>query len=316
MISGLSLNIDKLYKTDFKKYFINQFQRTIIPYFWIQFICLLGLCVLNAVTNQKEVPVAGNIKGIFIANGLIMPYPSAAMYFIIVLFIAQLCLWFIVRMTKRNYVAMSVICVLFSTVSILLEGKAMPWRINVVPAAVLLIFIGRLLMDLYLKYKDKLESLSNLKYSIVCAVLLLLGIIYWRYNGRLSMAGNKYGNSFLIAIVCSIFTSVAIALVVMKLPKISVLTTIGQSTLFYMGMHRIFITLFERWFSQWKGTVPFIIIVCAGIFFMLVPAVKFCEKILPVSSRKSYGKRHCFYYNRKTDLHCCLSFCAVFLCDE
>lgn len=123
IISGLTVNVQKLYDSKFKTYFTSQFQRLVVPYFWIQFICLLGICILNAVTNGKAVPVAGNIKGIFVANGLIQPYPSRAMYFVIVLFLAQLCLWLIVRFSKKNYVIMTVVCVVFSTVSILLEGK-------------------------------------------------------------------------------------------------------------------------------------------------------------------------------------------------
>lgn len=294
LISGLTLNIEKVYNTSFKKYFTNLFRRMIIPYFWIQFICLLAICVINAVTNGKAVPVAGNIKGIFVANGLILPYPSRAMYFVIVLFFAQLCLWFFIRMTKMNYVKLSVVCILFSTISILLENKDMVWRINVVPAAVLLIFIGRLLMDLYLKYKDKLESLSLIKYGIMCTALFIIGIVYWKYNGRLSMAGNEYGKSFTVAIVCSIFTSIAIALVVMKLPKVSVLITAGKNTLFYMGMHKLFITLFERWFSEWKGSLPFVIILCAGIFLLLIPVVKFCEKCCPYLLGRPTGEDNAF----------------------
>lgn len=281
MISGLSLNIDKLYKTDFKKFFKAQFQRTIIPYFWIQLVCLFGLCVLNAVTNHKAVPVGTYLKGIFVANGLIMPYPSAAMYFIIVLFLCQLCLWCIVRLSKKNYGVMTALCVLFSSLSLITEGKAMPWRINIVPAAVLMIFIGRLLMNLYLEHKEKIEKSNNLIYTAAVAVLFVLGGILWKHNGRLSMAGNKYGDSFLVALASAVFTSVAIALIVMKLPKVSLITTIGQNTLFYMGFHRLFISLFERVFSQWKGTVPFVAVIALAVFLLLVPLVKYSEKFCP-----------------------------------
>lgn len=290
MISGLSLNIDKLYKTDFKKFFINQFQRTIIPYFWIQLVCLFSLCVLNAVTNRKAVPVGAYLKGIFVANGLIMPYPSAAMYFIIVLFLCQLCLWGIVRLSKKNYAVMTGMCVVFSSLSLITEGKAMPWRINIVPAAVLMIFTGRLLMNFYLEHKDKLQKLGAVAYTSIVLLLFALGAILWKYNGRLSMAGNKYGQSFPFALASAVFTSVAISLIVMKLPKMKLLTTVGQNTLFYMGFHRLFISLFERLFSQWKGTVPFIAVICLVVFFLLVPLVKYCEKFCPYFLGKPSGK--------------------------
>lgn len=294
MISGLTLNTEKILNTSFKDYFKKLFQRMVIPYFWIEVLCLAAICVIEALPKGSKVAIGENIKGIFVANGLIMDYPSRAMYFILVLFLAQLVLWFFIHLTKGNRFSLGVCCLLFSTLSLFFYGKAMPWRINVVPAAVLLIFIGRILMDVYLKHKEKLESMNALKYLALCAVFLALGVVYWKHNGRVSMAANKYGESIFMAFVSATFTSVALALLVMKLPKSKALFIIGQNTLFYMGFHKLIISFFEQSFPQYKKEWPFVFAVCAFTFIILLPAVLYCRKFCPYLLGSPSGKDNAF----------------------
>lgn len=280
-VHGATLNVEKIYNTDFKSFFLKHFQHSVVPFFWLNFIMLFFRTVWHAFILGGKYTIGEHIKGIFVVNGGLVPLPSSELYFVMMLFISDLVFWFIIRLAKKDYVKILGLLTILSTISLMTQGKSMPFRINTIPATMLQIFIGRLLMDVYLEKREKLENMKLPLYIALTVGFGAIGTALWKYNGRYSLAGNKYGKEFVIAVVCAVFLTVSIAMFVMKLPKMNIIVEIGQNTLFYLGTHQFFITVLGRIFKPYKKESWYILITSIVIFFALYPLAKLCKRFCP-----------------------------------
>ncbi|MGN1194786.1 MAG: acyltransferase family protein [Acutalibacteraceae bacterium] len=283
-VSGFNLNVEKIQQTPFWQYVYKLFKRLVIPYFWIELLCLCFSYLTNIITTHKEVNVPENLLGILIGNGLIKPYPSRPLYFALVLFLSQILLCLICKAAKKlsgGYGTILLLSAALITLGLATEGKAMVWRVNVVPLATFLIFFGRLMMDCYLANKQKLEKLNIFWYLALIVGFFAVGFVLWKINGRISIAGNKYGEDTLLLLLCSASTTCALALAVMKIPKIGLLSYVGMNTYFFMGVHKPIIILLERLFSEYKKEAWFIAAAAVGIYLILIPMTYVAKKLFP-----------------------------------
>lgn len=280
MISGLNLNIEKIKKMCFKDYFLSLAKKMLVPYLWLQMLSFLLRQVVS-ILNGKPVPVRTYLIGILTGNNNIIGAPSNPLYYVLLLFLAQLGLWFVIRIARGNKKHIGVILCVLSLGSICLQKIDLPWHINVVPTAMLLIFIGRLLMDTYLVTKNKLNSMNKGLYFAVCGALLCFGYILNRYNGRISIHGNYYGKEYTVFIICAVTSSIAIAMLVMLLPESRLLSFIGANTFFYMGIHKPLLLVFETVAGKYEDHPAFLIIGSLVCFFGLAPVALLFKKFMP-----------------------------------
>ena len=280
MISGLNLNIERIYRTDFKSFVLRLMKKMLVPYLWLQMISFV-LRFAVSIINDKTVPVRDYLIGILVGNNNIIGAPSNPLYYVLLLFLAQVGLWVVIRIAKGNKGLMGVMLSVLSVGSVCLQRIDFPWHINVIPTAMLLIFIGRLLMDGYLAIRDKLEEMNKGIYVGISVVLLVVGYVLSRYNGRISIHGNFYGEEFMIFLVCAIASSVAIAMLVMLLPESKALTFIGANTFFYMGIHKPLLLLFEAIVGKYENHPVFLIVGSLVCFFGLMPVAWIFSKYMP-----------------------------------
>ena len=280
MISGLNLNVERIYKTSFKDYALRLAKKMLVPYVWLQMLSFL-LRLVVALIKDKVVPVREYLIGMVVGNNNIIGAPSNPLYYVLLLFLAQLGLWFVIRAARANKGLIGVILSVLSVGSVCLQKIDIPWHINVVPAAMLLIFIGRLLMDAYLPLSEKLQKMNRGVYFGITAVLLGVGYILSRYNGRISIHGNYYGKEFIIFLVCAVASSVAIAMLVMLLPESKALTFIGANTFFYMVIHKPLLLVFEALAGKNEDHPVFLIVGSLVCFFGLMPVAWFFSKFMP-----------------------------------
>lgn len=280
LITGCTLNVEKIYKTDFLSYVRRLTKRMLVPYVWMQMFSFVIRYFICITATHKEVPVPTYFKGILIANNNLTQSPSNPLYYVVLLFLAQVGLWLVIRIAKADYTKIVIILTAFATVGLMLQKQDLWWHINVVPIAMLLIFVGRLIMNSYLAHKDKIESLPVKIYIPVILLLFLVGWFFSTQNGRISIHGNYYGKDFLLSLVSAVCTSVAFALTVMKLPNSRFITFVGQNTLFYMGIHKPLLLIFES-LSKKDAEPLFIIIVSIVSYIILAPAVLFVNKFMP-----------------------------------
>ena len=286
MISGLNLNIERVYRTSFKDYTLRLAKKMLVPYLWLQMISFV-LRQIVAFINDKPVKVREFLVGIFVGNNNLVGAPSNPLYYVLLLFLAQLGLWFVIRIAKGHKASIGVILSVLSVGSVCLQRIDIPWHVNVVPTAMLLIFIGRLLMDAYLPVSEKLAKMNKGVYFGICGVLLAVGYILSRYNGRISIHGNYYGEDFIIFVVCAVASSVAIAMLVMLLPENKTLTFIGANTFFYMGIHKPLLLVFEAIAGKHEDHPVFLIVGSLVCFFGLVPVTKLFVKFMPYTCGNS-----------------------------
>ena len=300
LATGLTYNIEKSYKTSFKDYAFVRFKRLIIPYFWMQMISLTMLYMRRLILGGDIPDLSEYIVGILLSNTQINKYsPAPALYYVVLLFLAEIGLWFIIRFSKGDKKTMFFVLFLLLPLSLLNKKKAGVFHINVVPVAMMIIFIGRLLMDAYNNgLKKKLEELSPVIYSALCAGMLVVGSVLAYFNERASLHANKYGKDFTVYILCALLMNIGLALILMKasemLPSkiLGIFVYVGQSTLFYLGIHSQFRDISEQIgrkitdIQSW----PFLIITTLVLYFLLIPLSKLTDKHFPFIVGKSTVK--------------------------
>ena len=279
--TGLTMNYEKISQTSFKDYFLTHAKRMLIPYAWMQMLsfCLRQVAVM--VKHKGEVPVPAYLLGIITGNNNLVGAPSNPLYYVLVLFIAEIVIWAIVKLCKTNKTWITLCSVLLLPAGLCFTSVPMVWHINCVPAAVFFIVVGNLLMDLYRAKREKLESLNAFLYIALILALFAVGFACWKYNGRFSLYGNYYGEEFTVAALAATTTSAAIALCVMKLPSMKLVTFIGQNTLFYLGIHKPLLIVFEAMFPQYTKNAVFIIAATIVCTLVLVPATLLGKRLFP-----------------------------------
>jgi len=279
--TGLTLNVEKVFKTSFKDYFLVHAKRMLIPYFWMQ---MLSFCLRETIViirHKGEVPVLQYLLGILVGNNNLVGSPSNPLYYILVLFLAEIALWAIIKICRANKTAVALIGIFLLPVGLILTKRDMIWHVNCVPAAIFFILIGNFMMDLYKAHREKIESMNLLKYGIITLALFSFGFVCWKYNGRFSLHGNYYGKDFLIATLAAVTTSTAIAFCVMKLPQTKLFTFVGQNTLFYMGIHKPLLLVFESIFPKYIESPYFIIAATIVCYLALIPVTLAFKKLCP-----------------------------------
>ena len=283
MVSGINLNITKMYETSFFSYAYKLFKRMIIPYVWLNLFSLTARYFLSPVLVGEPYSVLNFLRGTFVANTQLpgAPCPAAPTYYIILLFLAQLLFWLIVKITKKNLVKIGVCCSLLCIISLTTEAIPLIWHINVVPVAALWLYIGTLLMNFYKTHSEQLLSLRPLNTVAVSLGLFATGAVCWHFNGRVSIHGNLYGNSFLLFILGGVATSLFVALVIMKLPDTKIFSFVGKNTLFFLGTHTVPLLVLKHLAGDFAKHPFFFLFQTVVIYFLLIPVAFAASKLIP-----------------------------------
>lgn len=284
LISGLTVNRDRIINTPILDYIKKQAKSLLVPYFWMSFLCYpLWYLAFHILSSSTKLTPVDMFKGI-IAGSLEYNSPSNALWFLLVLFLANILYACILKLSKGNESVL--LCFVFISAIIGFLDKAFPqlWHFNVAFTAVMLLYLGNQFMIWYKNsklYNHKLSLSYVAKLLTVVAGLVVVGLISHKMNGRISMTANKFGKSVLLFYITAIAFSFAITLVMTLIPKISFVTYIGQNTLLYLGIHipiiRIFEKAFPDIFSQYKFSIPFAFV----LYVALIPIVMFVKKCFP-----------------------------------
>ena len=279
--TGCTYNIEKILRTPFSDYLRKLSCRMLIPYVWMQLLCVTLRYLALARIKHKEVPVGTYLLGILAGDSNLADAPSNPLYFVLLLFAAEVVLFLLVKLTQGDFKRIALFSAVLLPFSLLSQKVHTPWHLNAVPAVIVMILLGHLLMRLYLAQREKLETLAPVQYIALIAALFSVGVLLWYFNGRFGLHGNQYGKDFLCAITAAVSTSIAFALVLMKLPKLSVLTFIGQNTLLYMGLHKPILLVFEALFPAWKDRQWFVWVTAVLCYVLLIPITLLAEKFAP-----------------------------------
>ena len=153
MITGLVFNIEKIYKTKFKDFLFSLAKKMLVPYLLLQLISIPIRCLANVI-NDIPIDIKRWLFGIVVGNNNLVEAPSNPLYYVLLLFLAQIGLWVVIKLARANKIFIAIILSLLSLISVFTQRINLAWHINVVPVAMLLIFIGVLLMDLNFVVKE------------------------------------------------------------------------------------------------------------------------------------------------------------------
>lgn len=283
---GFHYDFNKVYNTSFKDYFIKNFKGLIVPYVWLNFFCISIRYIMVFFITHKPLDIPGYMNGILLSNTKLegCPSPSGPTYFIILIALSRLGLWFVAKLFKADRTKIGICCVLLTSISILTWNKNFPWHLNVVPTAMLMTYIGRIVMEFYEHHKEKIHSLKPLSLSTVCTFLLIFGATVWKFNGRVSFHGNYYGKNYLLFILSAAATCTAFILLCTRLPNLKIVSYLGTNTLFALGVHDSLIRILETAFKEQKDTTWFSLAESVMIFLSLIPMAYFINRFMPYAN--------------------------------
>ena len=136
-------------------------------------------------------------------------------------------------------------------------------------------------MDIYLDKKRTFNSMSNGRCIVVCTVLLAAGYFINIYNGTPSTHGNSFGEEYILYLMGGFSTCVAFALIAMRLKTSKLFSFVGMNTLFYMGIHKPVLLLFEEIFEKYEDSMLFVVPASIVCLFMLIPLARLANKYFP-----------------------------------
>lgn len=293
IISGLTINRNKMQSISVYNYLILKIQHLIIPYFWMSFLMYpLWYFAFHYLSNDIELTIGQAFVGIFLGNNLLIASPSNALWFVLVIFLANLLFLFLLRISKNNESILLILVALCAIIGYLDKGNAQIWHFNVAFTAVVFMYIGNCFMLWYQNNgKRQLEQLIWPKRCAIYSGLLIIGYISHRMNGRISMTANKFGKSALLFYITSLVFSACIILIIMKLPHLKIISYIGKNTLLYVGIHvpilRIFEKLFPDILCQYRYSLPFAFF----LYFALALLCASCNIAAPYVCGKKFTSR-------------------------
>ncbi len=285
-ISGLTLNADKLIRTPMKQIFMNNLKRLIIPYLWLNFM-MFPLWVLTykfIATAKSSVPRV--FFGIFYGNGNNFSTPSNALWFLLCLFFANLLIAVILKLFKNDFSKVGTAVALLALVGYFDRDKDYIWHLNTPFTAIVFIFLGYAFMQYYKANEEKFRDVCKKKYIGIIAALLFCGFVASMLNGRMSINSNHFGKSLWLFYLGAIVGTLAITLIVLRLPKITAFDFIGKNTLLYLAIHAPIIRLFEKLcplaLEKVYISVPFAIF----LYFAIMPICLIFNKYFPFAVGK------------------------------
>jgi fucose 4-O-acetylase-like acetyltransferase len=280
-VTGFNLKTDKLAQTKPLDYLKRLTLRLLVPYVWMQLLCMVLRFVQKTVLGHTEVPAALYMRGIVRGHSRLAEAPSNPLYFVLLLFLAELLLFFLIKLTKGRRLPLFALTFALLPLSLFTEHLRLPWHLNVTPAVAFLILCGNALGQLYRKNEAKIRALSLPKTLGIFLCLALFGAAVWYFNGRTSIHGNHFGKDFSMALLTALATTAALALLTMKLPKLAWLTLAGQNTLLFMGLHKPMLLCMEALFPAQKKTALFIVCAAAACYALLLPVTLWFRRFAP-----------------------------------
>lgn len=303
IITGLTLNIDKLLKTGFFAYLKKNFSELIVPYFWLYFFLIPLEWLRVEFICQKAFNPLDYVLGFLAGNNNVGKLVSIPLYFLPLLFLSKLAVWLVVRLTRGNRILSSIIFTVLLCAWPLFKGVDTFWHISCIPAVTFLIYSGSLLMALYKKYKKKLKVLKPLLPLLISAVLFAAGAVINKFNGRVSLHHSSYGKNLLFFLVAAFSTSVAFALIITRLPPLHLFGFFGKYSLFCLGIHFTVIKYMTSVFPVLEEPLWAFPVKTAATLPVLIPLALLFDRIAPyLAGKRTVSSAHAVRFFKYTSI--------------
>ncbi|MFV0343469.1 MAG: acyltransferase family protein [Anaerocolumna sp.] len=292
MISGMTHNPRKY--VSFIDCAKDKFKKLLLPFVFMN-LAMFPVWIVNFKLLRHSKPTLLELlQGLFFINSDKYQTPSNATWFLASLFIVEIIIYLIEKLTDYNKERMAVwvtICGVISYMESINKVQfPMIWHIDSAFSGVVFYFIGYWLIGNYKQILDKIKD-NKLKYFGTVLICFMLGVYFSDLNGRVSMNGNVQGSVFYYYVTACLF-SISIILTVIKLPIFKYLTYIGRNTLIYLGFHIPLIRLIESTIVDMGYSNGGWIAFFTGIFIynIMVIVVYYVNNFLPFIVMKPFNE--------------------------
>lgn len=286
-ISGYLLSINKY--NNIKEFLKSKLKSLLIPYFIFSIFNYMFYLIFSRFANHVSENPIKPLLGIFIGiRGTDWTLCNGTLWFILVLFISELLLYFIIELSTDNNKTISLCLFIFSLIGYLYSnfiGIRLVWSIDIAFTAVVFLGIGYLI-----KKNNYIEKYGDKKYILVS---LIISIITGMINTEVNMFGSVYGNYilFYLSAISGIYLNI---LIIKELPNIKTVNFIGKNTFVYLALHQYVVySVLKKISEKLLGhvtnsismTIISILFVCITVL-VLYPFIKFVNKFIPFAVGK------------------------------
>lgn len=244
-ISGLFSKRCDLKVKDFIK---NKIESLLLPYLFINLFILLLKYITSFLFNlYSNIDLLGGIEYFF--KGYSNKMFCIQSWFLLCLFIIEVLFYFLSKIFKDDFkLSLSVILIFILGILYSRSNYTFLVYLHFDTALVGLLFYH--LGYLFMKYIKIFEKFISSYYSVILAILLLIGGYILQHNNiKISMNANNYGN-VLIFLSSTVFTIFSIIIIVNTLlKKCDFFRGVGERSIFFLAYHGIFLALFKKYVS-------------------------------------------------------------------
>lgn len=183
----------------------------------------------NTVAENPLKPFWGIFVGV---RGTEWTICNGTLWFVLALFISEILLYLIIKLTKDDNRKISLILILFSVLGYCYNvfiGIKLLWNIDVSLVAVTFVGMGYLI--------KKLDLINKVDNYINVIIFMVLNLVFGTLNTEINMFSGIYGN-YIYFYLASITGTIGMILICKKVKSSKILEFIGQNTFVYLAIHQ------------------------------------------------------------------------------
>ena len=261
----------------------NKAKGLVWPYFALSFLTIPFWFINYRVLGYRDQSLGELIYAIFYSHQHHVLSPTNAMWFCLTLFLTILLFWLINKWVCGNesklILTVTVIAIFGYILSFIKVGIYLPWHIDTVTIAILFMLLGWL----FIKYNNYfIKILGDKKRQLLWLVVAFaVGFLCARYNVKISMALNHYGN-FILLLGAIIGFSLVCFIISINLPALKFFKFMGRNTIVILAFHSPIYRLLERISTETAWMLDnHPIIMGMAVFIAMAPICYIFEKWLP-----------------------------------
>lgn len=275
----------------FRKFFIKKVERLVVPYFVLGLGIYLFYACLYAFEHR------GMADYMEMLRNLIEQKAFWTIWFLAALFLAELILWGLMKISKRKDVLalLSTLLMAATFVFYRMGGTTLYWCFDVACVAQFFVMLGYLFRSNYSKMEVMLSSKQRVVWMIVALLInVISGSLCIRLSGSsLDMSVGLYGNELLT--IVSAVSGIAVIILLCQIISHTFLTYLGQNTMIFFAWHsRIIIVACGMAYGylgifQDSGIVSQLIYSVVTLILIITILYPVTEGIKHLSVRKYFG---------------------------
>ena len=299
IISGMTFYIQTSRRDySISEMFINKCRTLLWPYLIFNLLVLPLWYVYFKLFDPSMGTIKGLLISIFYSNPTWSSLPISASWFLTTLFLAMMLFFVVIKACKGKDLPVFILCALLGIggyITTLFDATdiSWPWHLPGALIACMLVMMGYLFMK-HLNRFDEVIFGANKNgplwaagsKTIVIAVLwivgaLIAGCVIARFNAKISMNLNDYGN-FVLFIGAVVAFSLMFYVLSRMIPPLAVFKLVGRNTIVYLCTHELGIiamTVLSSATNHFVTSYP--VLAALVIFIALLPVAYVVERWLP-----------------------------------